>query len=188
MAEPNELFAASAAYAGLGNGLYNFLYTEPYTCAHEKSQLPFERVLLVDFSDAALGLTSKGMQSFKRLGNDAAALIDTELRYVDGRSGDEAEKLFAKIGARIRRFVRDCGREVTMVLLTGTRVSETRFKETLIDALGELVAPQVKVEHGSDGDMVFATEKGAAEVAKRRLEGPMRCIWGEDCRSLQAEG
>ena len=78
--EPDELFATSAAYAGLGNGLCKS-YTEPYTCAYEEPQLRFERVLFVDFSDAALSLTIKGMQSFKRLRTDAT-LIDTELGYV----------------------------------------------------------------------------------------------------------
>ena len=146
--------------------------------------------MIVDFSEAALSMTIKGMKSYKRYGADAA-LIDPELGFVDGTSDDEVQKLFAKIGARMRRFVQG---KVAMILLTGTRVSEGRFKATLKDALGGLVAPQALIGPGSpsfegesaDLDLVFATAKGAAEVAKRRLEGPVRCKWSEKCESLLA--
>jgi hypothetical protein len=79
MAEPDELYSASASYAGLSNGLCK-TYSDPYTCAEEEHfNLPFERLLVVDFTDAALCVTLKGMRSYTSTGADAA-FIDSDMQ------------------------------------------------------------------------------------------------------------
>jgi hypothetical protein len=184
--EPDELYSSSAAFVGYGHGLCNS-YSRPYTCATEEIyDLPFERVLVVDLTDTALRMTIKGMQSFASSGADSA-LIDPELGFVNGTSEGETQTLFAKIGARLRHFVQEYRTKITMILLTGTQVSDERFKETLRDALAELVAPQAMLQASfgvpnTELDQIFANAKGAAEVSKRRLEGPVRCVWWASCK------
>jgi hypothetical protein len=189
MAEPDELYSASAAYAGLGNGLCK-TYSDPYTCAEEEHfDLLLERLLVVNFTDAALSMTLKGMRSYTSTGADAA-FIDLELGYADAASDTDVQQLYAKIGARMREFVQEYRFKVTRILLTGTRVGDARFKQILRDALAVSVAPQALTqtspnEQDEDFLHVFATAQGAAEVAKRRLEGPVRCYWKSTCESLQ---
>jgi hypothetical protein len=190
MAEPDELYSASASYAGLGNGLCK-TYSDPYTCAEEGHfDLPFERILVVGFSDAALSMTLKGMRSYTSTGADAA-FIDPELGYAHRAASDaEMQQLYAKISARMREFVQEYQFKVINILLTGTRVGDARFKQTLKAALADSVAPQALIQtslNEQDEDMlhVFATAQGAVEIAKRRLEGPVRCYWKSTCESLQ---
>jgi hypothetical protein len=190
---PDSLYSISAAFAGTGHGLCKE-YTKLYRCeAEDHLEFRNEDVLNVDFSDQALVMTTKGMQTYKSIGGGNAD-VDTELGYVEGLDDEETKELFEKIGKKMRNFVQRQRRKVTMILLTGTRVGEHRFKETLRDALEDLVATQAMraIDRSSSEDVtvdvytVFATAKGAAEVAKRRLEAPVRCLWREDCEALKA--
>jgi hypothetical protein len=191
MVEPEELYMASSAYAGFGYGLCKS-YTQPYICAQEEElDLPYRTVLVVDFLDTALSMTIKGVRSYKTSGADAT-LIEHELGYGTGRSAEELEILFAELRTRMRRFLQRSRSKVTMVLLVGTRVGDRRFRDVLKDALevhaqssttDNLHAPLELQSAGSALDSMFATAKGAAEVAKRRLEGPVRCVWSETCGS-----
>lgn len=136
--------------------------------------LPFEEVLVIDFTDAALRMTIKGMEPFTNSGA-SATFIDPDLGFEDSQS------FFAKVEAQMRRFVQAYRSEITMILLTGTRANDERFKQALRDALADLVSLQAMLRnlfHDHAEPMhVFATARGAAEVAKRRLEGPVRCTW-----------
>ncbi|KAH7347078.1 hypothetical protein BKA66DRAFT_554573 [Pyrenochaeta sp. MPI-SDFR-AT-0127] len=193
MEAPDSLYSISAAYAGTGHGLCKE-YTKLYQCeAEDHLYFPNKDVLNVDFSHQALRITTKGMQTYKAFGG-GEAVVDTDLGYVEGLDDEEMEELFKRIGEKMSSFVQSQRRKVTMILLTGTRVGEHRFKETLRDALEDLVATQAMREVdisfsegvGVDVHTVFATVKGAAEVAKRRLEAPVRCLWREDCEALKA--
>ncbi|KAH7069826.1 hypothetical protein BKA63DRAFT_89352 [Paraphoma chrysanthemicola] len=170
MQEPDELYSTSSAYAGYGHSLCKS-YTDPYVCDREQEfDLPFERVLAMDFSDDALRLTSKGMKSCTNTGTDAA-LIDPELGFAKGSSEEEMDLLFMKIRAQIRNFVGRYRSRITVIILTGTRVGEKRFKQMLRERLAGLVDREVLVQVLSVGDdnsldHVFATARGAAEVAK----------------------
>lgn len=181
MAEPDELFAASAAFAGFGHGLCKS-YTKPYVCEREDFELPWKQVLHLDFSDAALTMAIKGMKSYKRLGTDATTIVP-ELGYAHAEV-EGGEALFNELSDHIHKFATSSRNKITEVLLTGARVENERFKDAVKGALST---------YGSDGamksfdnfkqiDFVFATAKGAAEIAKRRLEGPVRCIWSHECK------
>ncbi|KAH7074165.1 hypothetical protein FB567DRAFT_191053 [Paraphoma chrysanthemicola] len=189
MQEPDELYSTSAAYAGYNHGLCKS-YTNPYVCDKEQAfDLPLERVLAVDFSDDALRITIKGMKSCTDMGADAA-LIDSELGFAKGSSEDDMGILFMKIRAQVREYVGRYRPRITVIILTGTRVGEERFRQMLREGLAGLVDREVLVEALAVGDdteldHVFATARGAAEIAKRRLEGPVRCTWRNDCPSLQ---
>lgn len=118
MAEPDELYSISAAYAGLGYGLCE-PYTEPYTCEREEFAMSEENVLAVDFSDAALRMTIKGLQSFTHTGAHRA-MVEPKLGLANGASDKDMEGLFKSIGTRMRRFVQEARSGISMVLVTGT--------------------------------------------------------------------
>jgi len=104
MTEPEELYSASSTYARLGNGLCKS-YTQPYICAREEEfELPYERVVVVNFSETALSMTIKGMKCSKTLGVDVT-FISPELGYVERKSDKEVQKLFEEIKVRMGRFV-----------------------------------------------------------------------------------
>lgn len=191
METPDDLYSVSAAFAGTGHGLCKG-YTDIYKCeVEEEFDFSAQSVLNVDFSDQALRMTIKRMSTYKF--GAGPAVIDTKLAYIEGLNDKSKETLFQKIREEMREFVQNQRQKVTMILLTGTRVSDRRFKETLKDALGNLVATEVLAEideslvQDGSNDMyeIFATAKGAAEVAKRRLEAPVRCRWREDCAALK---
>lgn len=191
METPDDLYSVSAAFAGTGNGLCK-RYTDIYTCeAEEEFDFPAQFVLNVDFSDQALRMTIKTMKTYKVGGGPT--VIDTKLAYIEGLSDDAKETLFQKIREKMKEFVQNEGRKITIILLTGTRVSDRRFKETLRDALGGLVTTEALTgideslvqDNSNDMYEIFATAKGAAEVAKRRLEAPVRCRWRKDCAALK---
>lgn len=186
MAASDELFATSAAFAGYGKGLCK-VYTDYYTCAREESfMMGFEQVLHLHFSDAALIMTLKGMWSYKRSGADATRLFP-ELGYRTAESDEEIDELFSRIAESLGRFLSDhkgYSTRLTMILLTGTRVTDKRFKQVLRNTLTDFVPSEAMQELGlpflfrsetTQPDFVFANAMGAAEVAKRRLEGPVNC-------------
>lgn len=148
-------------------------------------------MLNVDFSDQALRMMIKMMSTYKFGGGPA--IIDTKLAYIEELNDNAKNELFQEIREEMREFVQNQTHKITMILLTGTRVGDRRFKETLRDALGDLVATEALTEideslaRDDSNHMyeIFATAKGAAEVAKRRLEAPVRCRWREDCAVLK---
>jgi hypothetical protein len=67
----------------------------------------------------------------------------------------------------MREFLQEYQLKVTRILLTGTRVGDRHFKQTLKDALVDSVAPQALIQtsiNEQDEDLlhVFATARGAA--------------------------
>ncbi|PVI01827.1 hypothetical protein DM02DRAFT_670962 [Periconia macrospinosa] len=180
MALPDELFAASAAYAGFGHGLCA-KYTDPDVCDRDENNRPYQRVLHLDFTNKALTTTIKGMRSWNTWGVDASVII-AELGYEHHSDDDDgpSDLFFDKIRDHIRNFTLSTRFRITELLFTGTRVGGQRFKDAVSAALRDLVAEDTMktVEDAfrayDEPDFVFVTAKGAAEVAKRRLEGPVR--------------
>lgn len=200
MAEPDsleDLYATSAAYAGYGRGLCT-TYTDAYACVREESLFPFQRVLHVDFNRESLSGTIKSLQS-ARDGAVDAAFIDPDLGYVREEvrlaiaPESDGELYWATVSARIRELVVSFKPRITELLLTGTSVTDARFKSALRDALHGIVAEDIFAVLNGAGDNAingdewkaifeFATARGAAEVAKRRQEGPVRCAQSDECK------
>lgn len=202
MAEPDtldDLYATSSAYAGFGMGLCE-QYTDPYACEREESHFPTQRLLHLDFAPDSLSGTIKSLKS-ARDGSVEEAFIDPALGL--GRLDGLNQKLDLELGEeracwtavtnRIRTLVRSFKHQITQLILTGTSASDPRFKAAVKDALRDLVAESTlkildaerkdgKEGKGETPDLVFATAKGAAEFAKRRQEGPVRCVEGEECK------
>ncbi|KAF2832409.1 hypothetical protein CC86DRAFT_377581 [Ophiobolus disseminans] len=170
MADPNDLYAAAAAYAGNGYGLC-LSFADRNACDWEALDFP-------------------------RLERGFKCVRGTVRGYRTGVGSflcEEMKELFKDIGASIEHFVKKSCREVTVIIATGPQVGDARFKETLRDALKELVAPHVMMWMEVDSDaaevkQVFATAMGAAEVAKRRRKGPVRCRWKKRCGVPPAVG
>lgn len=205
MAEPDaleDLYATSSAYAGLGKGLCE-QYTDPYACEREESHFPTQRLLHLDFSPHSLSGTIESLKSVKD-GSLEEAFIDPGLGLgkLDGphckpdlEPGEESAYWTAVIN-RIHTLVQAFKPQITQLILTGSSASDSRFKAAVKDALRDLVAEstlKLLDEEGEDGkegkgkppDFVFATAKGAAEFAKRRQEGPVRCVEGEECKRVR---
>jgi hypothetical protein len=81
------------------------------------------------------------MQTYKMFGG-SEAVVDNKLGYVEGLDDEEMDKLFERIKEKMRSFAQSQLWRFTMILLTGTRVGEVRFKETLRGALEGIVAAQ----------------------------------------------
>lgn len=206
MAEPDtleDLYATSAAYASYGRGLCT-TYTDAYACEREEWRFPSQYVLHVDFNRESLSGTIKRLQS-ARDGLVKAAFIDPDLGYAreDVRLAiapeSDGELYWAAVSTRIRELVVSFKPRVTELLLTGTSATDARFKAALRDALHDLVAEDVLTVLDGGGDNAitgdewtaifdFATARGAAEVAKRRQEGPVRCAQTEECRKRREHG
>jgi hypothetical protein len=138
-----------------------------------------ERDMVVDFSHAELSMTIKGITTFNLFSADAA-LINDKIEYTNGQPDEETHSFFGKVGARIRKFAQDHKGKLAVILLTGRGVNE-RFKQTSTNATVDsmtaegVVEPSFTLFEGEDttSDMIFVPVKGAAEIAKRRLERPV---------------
>ncbi|KAI9764587.1 MAG: hypothetical protein M1840_008316 [Geoglossum simile] len=205
MAEPDtldDLYATSSAYAGFGMGLCE-QYTDPYACEREESRFPTQRLLHLDFAPDSLSGAIKSLKSV-RDGAVEEAFISPELGLgkldrLNNKLDLEPEEegaYWAAVTNRIRALVQSFNPQITELILTGSSASDPRFKAAVKDALRDLVAEgTVKIlnedgkgsKEGKDKnlDFVFATAKGAAEFAKRRQEGPVRCVEGEECKQAR---
>jgi hypothetical protein len=175
-------------------------YTDPYACEREESHFPTQRLLHLDFAPNSLSGTIKSLKS-ARDGSVEEAFIDPALglgrldglnKKPDLEPGEESA-YWAAVTNRIRTLVQSFKPQITQLILTGSSASDPRFKAAVKDALRGLVAEstlKILDEESKDGkegkdknpDLVFATAKGAAEFAKRRQEGPVRCMEGEECK------
>jgi hypothetical protein len=200
MAEPDsfeDLQATSAAYAGYGRGLCT-TYTDVYACEREEWRFPYQRVLHIDFNRESLSGTIKSLQS-ARDGLVNAAFVDPDLGHAREEvrlaiaPESDGELYWATVSARIRELVISFKLRITELLLTGTSATDVRFKAALRDALHDIVAEDILAVLNGDGDNAingdewkamfdFATARGAAEVAKRRQEGPVRCAQSDECK------
>ncbi|TVY50745.1 hypothetical protein LCER1_G008416 [Lachnellula cervina] len=165
-----DLYATLAAYAGYGRGLYT-TYTDVYACEREESRFPYQQSARDGLVDAAFIDPDLGH-----------AREEVRLAFAPESDG---ELYWATVSARIRELVISFKPRINQLLLTGTLVTDARFKAALRDALHDIIAEDVLAILDGNGDNAFnkdewkamfdfATARGAAEVAKRRQEGPIR--------------
>jgi hypothetical protein len=162
-------------------------------------------VLHLDLNSETLSGTLKTLQSAYD-GSADASFVDYDLGFPgeEGRldktdaENHISEQYWAAVSARIRELVRSLQRaympHVTELLLTGPFATNKRSQEAIRAALQD---------HGIDESVLasleqhdvglafqdecrsffnFATARGAAEIAKRRQEGPVQCAQGYECR------
>ena len=208
MAEPDtleDLYAASTAYAGFGMGLCR-QHTDPYAYEREEYLFPTQRLLHLDFTPESLSGTIKSLKSAKD-GTLGKTFIDLDLglRRLDAlntitKPGSEDGTVYwTAIASRIRALVQSFKPQITQLILTGSSAADQRFKAVVRDALRnveagsalEILLDDDKATNDSDmdrdqaADFVFATARGAAEFAKRRQEGPVRCADSDECKRFR---
>ena len=209
MSEPDSLdamYATSAAYAGYGHGLCSN-YTDVNACEREECRWTYQNVLHIDFNRESLSGTIDMLQSYHSWGARSkfvdfdlghlrkGSLLEMTAKSDDESSQDGSSFYWNMVSARIRAFVSSYRPRINRTLLTGPSATNPRFKDVLRTALYDLVDADVLSEldsqyekpatdEGAWQELVeFATAKGAAEVAKRRQEGPLRCQWTGECRA-----
>ena len=99
---------------------------------------------------------------------------------------------WSNVQKRICNFVGSTQPET--LLLTGESASDPRFLQAVKNALASPSLPLpaiINERHGSERTtwsyteyFCFATAMGAAEVAKRRQEGMVRCCLSDECRDI----
>lgn len=200
MVEPDDLvhlYATSVAYAGFGLGLCQ-LYTDPYACAREVQYFPTQRLLHLDFAPASLSGTIMSLRGV-RDGSVDETFIDIDLGLGRLESYPEGESAYwAAVRDRIRSLVQSFRPRITQLILTGFAVGDERFKEVVRQALRDLISASaldgVCVDiRDLDGDsseetardVIYLTARGAAEFAKPRQEGRMRCAEREECKRIR---
>lgn len=200
-----QLYATSAAYAGHGKGLCR-AYIDAYACEREESELPDQRVLHLDLNTETLSGTLKTLRSAYD-GSVDVTFVDPELgfRHEDARlataNGDDtiSEAYWIDVSKRVRELVikplqRVYMPHVTELLLSGPHATNTRFHKAIRTAFQDLDVDESVLASLGYGDgslsgheewrslLKFATARGAAEIAKRRQEGPVQCAQSEECR------
>lgn len=208
MAEPDtleDLYATSAAYAGLGMGLCG-QYTDPYACEREEYHFPTQRLLHLDFTPESLSGTIKSLKSAKD-GSVEETFIDLDLGLgrLDALKSksmlrpEDGTVYWTAIASRIRALVQSFKPQITQLVLTGSSAADQRFKAVVRDALRDVVAQSTfemllndnkatnngEMDRGQVADYVFATARGAAEFAKRRQEGPVGCAESDECKRVR---
>lgn len=200
-----QLYTTSAAYAGHGKGLCR-TYIDAYSCEREESELPDQRVLHLDLNTDTLSDTLKTLRSAYD-GSVDATFVDPELgfRHEDARlaTADEddtiSEAYWIDVSKRVRELItkplqRVYMPHVTELLLSGPHATNERFHDAVRAAFQDLDADEsvlASLGHGNGSlsgheewrsPLKFATARGAAEIAKRRQEGPVQCAQSEECR------
>ncbi|MCJ1348856.1 hypothetical protein MMC31_007089, partial [Peltigera leucophlebia] len=124
------LYAASAAYAGLGMGQCG-QYTDPYACELEEDRLPTRHLLHLDFNLESLSGTIISLSSAKD-GSVEEAFIDLnlglgELNALNTISMPRPEDsiiFLAAITSRISALVQSFKPKITQLVLTGTSAAD----------------------------------------------------------------
>lgn len=207
-----QLYATSAAYAGYGKGLcrtYTDAYEcEREEHALPLTRVLHLDLNAASLSGTAKTLRSADAEG----GTWAdAQFVDAELGSSSSSSAaarkatallEEADGYWSAVSERVREFARALPERayaprVTGLLLTGPSASDRRFRSVVREALDGLVAEDDGTLEllargngtgtgGARGEwdslFGFATALGAAEIAKRRLEGPVGCAQSDECR------
>jgi hypothetical protein len=194
-----QLYAASAAYAGYGKGLC-LSYLDEYACEREESALPLQRVLHLDLNFESLSGTISTIQTASERPADAS-FVDPELGLRGPpfeEHGGSSDNYWGAVGDRIRRFVMSFHRvnmpHMTEILLTGPAATDEDFQTVIKAALRDRVDGEdvlaflgdrnrtLSIQEDWQSLFTFATARGAAEIAKRRQEGPFRCAQSVECK------
>ncbi|QIX02271.1 hypothetical protein AMS68_007788 [Peltaster fructicola] len=181
------LCAISAAYAGHGMGLCTD-YLDVHACEEQEACLPNHHVLQIDLSSGSLaGTTWRFAQTYW-----SPVIVDT---FVNTSLGTNAiqhtpreQGYWQAVCQAIRGLLTSfLPNKIDYLILTGTSAHvfvhplKAAMREALLDA-----GYQINVQSGRQIDQVlhvdhvvheplWVTARGAAEIAKRRLEGPFLC-------------
>lgn len=190
-----QLYATSATYAGYGKGLCR-TYIDAYACEREESELPDQRVLHLDLNSETLSGTLKTLRNAYD-GSVEASFVDPGLGFrheegmlvMAGEVDDASEQHWTAVSDRIRELVKSLQRvympHVTELLLSGPYATNKLFHGAIRAAFQDLdVDKRVLASLGHRNDSLenqddersffsFATARGAAEIAKRKQEGPV---------------
>jgi hypothetical protein len=200
------LDATSAALIGYGSGLCRN-YLDAYDCEKEEWYMPDTRTLFLDFNNASLSGNIRSGRNIHDLFKEEGGFIDPELGH--GNSGmplvnevsvnacGGASDFWYDVSTKIRKLVESQERSgfprISQLILTGTFASDACFRYAIRDALSGLVSEIAMpvVDRPSNSTTAeeewktlfeFATARGAAEMAKRRQEGPTLCKQTDACR------
>ncbi|PIA94311.1 hypothetical protein CB0940_08235 [Cercospora beticola] len=194
--EKAHLPAASAAYRGYGKGLCKN-YLDSYRCEEEEWYFPSKNILHVDLGIESFSGT---IIDFK----DGQSTITVEGSFVDlnlGYQEEKADEIYWKaIGERIREMVSSTKRRIDIdeLVLSGPSANTSGLRVALREALHDMVEEEVlfslnEVDDATLADghwtntYTFATARGAAEIAKRRQEGPVNCMQTDECKELRRQ-
>ena len=187
----NEGRVAPVAAASAANGLgLCETYTELNACDAEEAQMAMKRVLSIDYTRAALTVTLSPFQashnSFDWNEHRAWSLGADAL---PGREGGELDEYWQLVRHEIQTLPKKAqpARPITHVVLTGESALDEAFLDVVRDALSDVLPEAVTLSfmETSGTQMVsplFATARGAAELAKRKSESPDGCVETAICR------
>ncbi|KAI3327759.1 hypothetical protein HD806DRAFT_333775 [Xylariaceae sp. AK1471] len=186
----DQLYSMAAASAGNGDGLC-LEYTNAYACGKEESSFQSLWTLQLDFSHQSLSGAMELAGTARRLGarHDMVDLtLGARHRPHQDQDTHVEQEYWDRLQTRIQEFVESTHRNLEKLYLTGDHASEPCFLEAVRNALaGRALPPVLKAlenvaSEKSAENFLFVTSMGAAEFAKRRLEGMARCLLPEECR------
>lgn len=186
-----RLTAISAAYAGRGMGLCAD-YKDLDACEQQEACMPAHNVLHIDISDESISGTAAVDAISYWWPLVAASFVNTSLG-TNAMHSSIAEQEYWQL---VRKAICDLAistlpDRLDYVVLTGTSVTrfETTLKETIRHALedagyqhsfedgplfGEVLGSRSTID-----EPIWLTARGAAEIAKRRQEGPFLCRYDD---------
>jgi hypothetical protein len=196
--------AASAALVGYGQGLCRD-YLDAYECEMEEWYMQDENTLFLDFNAASLSGSIRAGRNVQDLFLSHGNFIDATLGYgnrpltskITDHDCSDAAGFWQVVSARIRKLVvtgqRGSLPRISQLVLTGTFASNYCFHTAIRSALQDVVDDStLAVLDGESSSRTserewktlfeFATARGAAEMAKRRQEGPTFCRQTDACR------
>ena len=142
----------------------------------------------LDFSPESFCVTIRWIKSAKE-SKVNKTIVDHDLGL--GRFDVLKNVYWDAVRSRIRKIVQSVGVRITQVILTGSSASDQRFKAVVRKALKDCTtvgAFDMMEQQGLDGEpsmLLYATARGAAEFAKCRLEGAVRCKETERCKEFR---
>jgi len=176
--ENGNLFAAGAAWAGIGKGLCKS-YLDGEKCAKEEGKMATKRVLVVEYTLNGLSLAADDVTTAQP-GPRRRAMDRTATNWDLGFGQTKDQKYWDTVQRFVRDFVEksEIGK-VDEVVLTGESAGDGRFKEAVKEGLGTSVSSKSvlkKLAKEPEKDPLYVVALGAAEIAKRKQEGMGRCV------------
>jgi len=193
--------AATAGIAATGIGMCKH-YRSMARCVSERGVMSPENVLVVDYSQAALGaaLVKVRHGTYER---NPSYFTDVDMGAVSPWRSDQGEAAYwNQIKARLQDLPKRAKIMPTRLIFMGDSVSDKTFLNVLRDALMELsgqsfedqIAPidfnQAVVDwlvQMETADPLFRAAIGAAELAKRSMESPGGCMESTSCYEEKGE-
>lgn len=199
------LGATYAAYADYGSYLcHNYL--DAADCARENLLLQSKDVLHLDLSNASFSGVVMSLKGSNRGGSVEGSFTDSSLGLSNGlratKDDDPSRELYwDNVSHRIRALIFEVYTvHVDALILTGPHAADKRLHTAVKKALHGLRVDEVALKYLEDLEsaanrdqeklksfLSFSTARGAAEIAKRPQEGPIRCAQSEECRRMRKQ-